>query len=52
MYQRMGDEGKKAFENAGGTWPGPGVSLAQHIRSEHQDQTVDWNAIVDAQLLV
>jgi hypothetical protein len=52
MYQRMGDEGKKAFESAGGTWPGPGVSFAQHIRSERPDQTADWNAIVDAQLSV
>ena len=31
MYRRMAEEGRKAFESAGGTWPGPGVSLAQHI---------------------
>ncbi|KAJ7612757.1 hypothetical protein FB45DRAFT_874959 [Roridomyces roridus] len=44
MYEKMSREAAEKFHSTGGTWPAPGVSLSQHVRSERPDRTIDWNA--------
>ena len=46
MYDQMGKDAQQQFEKVGGTWPKAGVSLAQHIKSEHPDPKIDWAAVI------
>ncbi|KAJ7302508.1 hypothetical protein DFH08DRAFT_826531 [Mycena albidolilacea] len=46
MYQEMGKDAQEKFAKVGGTWPRAGVGLAQHIKSEHPDQKIDWDASI------
>ncbi|KAJ6506461.1 hypothetical protein DFH09DRAFT_867734, partial [Mycena vulgaris] len=42
MYEQMEKNMCQQFEKVGGTWPKVGVSLAQHIKSERPDPSIDW----------
>jgi hypothetical protein len=46
MYQEMGKDAQEKFAKGGGTWPRAGVGLAQHIKSEHPDQKIDWDTSI------
>jgi hypothetical protein len=46
MYQEMGKDAQENFAEVGGTWARAGVGLAQHIKSEHPDQRIDWDASI------
>ncbi|KAJ7690456.1 hypothetical protein B0H14DRAFT_2652387 [Mycena olivaceomarginata] len=46
MYQEMGKDAQEKFAKVGATWPRAGVGLAQHIKSEHPDQRIDWDASI------
>ncbi|KAJ7493919.1 hypothetical protein FB451DRAFT_1020845, partial [Mycena latifolia] len=46
MYRQMGKDAREQFKKVGGTWPKAGVSLAQHIKSEHPDPKIDWAAVI------
>ncbi|KAJ7690290.1 hypothetical protein B0H14DRAFT_2652467, partial [Mycena olivaceomarginata] len=46
MYQEMGKDTQEKFAKVGGTWPRAGIGLAQHIKSEHPDQKIDWDASI------
>lgn len=47
MYEQMEKNMRQQFEKVGGTWPKVGVSLAQHIKSERPDPSIDWTADVE-----
>ncbi|KAJ6481348.1 hypothetical protein DFH09DRAFT_950853, partial [Mycena vulgaris] len=47
MYEQMEKNMCQQFEKVGGTWPKVGVSLAQHIKSERPDPSIDWTADVE-----
>jgi hypothetical protein len=42
----MGKDAQEKFAKVGATWLRAGVSLAQHIKSEHPDQKIDWDASI------
>ncbi|KAJ7325490.1 hypothetical protein DFH08DRAFT_817163 [Mycena albidolilacea] len=46
MYQEIGKDAQEKFAKVGGTWSRAGVGLAQHIKSEHPDQKIDWDASI------
>ncbi|KAJ6471034.1 hypothetical protein C8R45DRAFT_937198 [Mycena sanguinolenta] len=47
IYEQMEKNMQQQFEKIGGTWPKIGVSLAQHIKSECPDPSIDWTADVE-----
>ncbi|KAJ7290778.1 hypothetical protein C8J57DRAFT_1612056 [Mycena rebaudengoi] len=47
MFSRMAEECRAAFIKVGGTWPADGTSLANHIRDERPQQTVDWSTSIE-----
>ncbi|KAJ6501324.1 hypothetical protein DFH09DRAFT_1102544 [Mycena vulgaris] len=47
MYEQMEKNMCQQFEKVGGTWLKVGVSLAQYIKSERPDPSIDWTADVE-----
>ncbi|KAJ7225204.1 hypothetical protein C8J57DRAFT_1197735 [Mycena rebaudengoi] len=47
MFSRMAEECRAAFIKVGGTWPADGTSLANQIRDERPQQTVDWSTSIE-----
>jgi hypothetical protein len=47
MFSRMAEECRAAFIKVGGTWPADGTLLANHIRDERPQKTVDWSISIE-----